>query len=104
MYLENAFLQNDTLLSFLHDSIGLRQQDVAKKILFVCDRNQRESVLALALARMHASRNGLFMLDVFSSAATNQVDASSIDEGREKKNLVRCVLFFKKKQKKKLEM
>ncbi len=88
IYLENGFLRNETLLSYLHDAVGIRQNDVARRILFVCDRNQRESVLASAFARLHGARSGLFMLDVFSAAATNQVEASTADEG---------FFFFKKK-------
>lgn len=47
--------RNDVLLSFLQDVVGLGDADPAKKILFVCDWNKRESVMAETLTRIHGS-------------------------------------------------
>jgi hypothetical protein len=81
LYLENGILRNDTLLAYLQSCAGLNRSDQARKVLFICDENKRESVIASSLARIHASRTGLFMLDVFSSAATIQANSKAVDEG-----------------------
>ncbi len=83
---ENPFVEglirNDVLRGYLKNAAGVEADLEVKKVLFVCARNDKESVVASMLARRHASMSARSMLDVFSAAETLAVpDEAQVEEG-----------------------